>query len=643
MHTPETVLKSIKSIGNPQITGNGERIAYTLGYVDIDSGTHRSHLWLMQSDGSNNRQLTRDDATVGSPTWSPDDATIAYVVSGGKEHSIRLLSMDGGDSKPLITQYNPPMNLAWSPDGSQIAYSLKVDPDNPDGSPRKEGTPPPVRATKRLDYKLDGRGYLNEVRNQLFVLDVESGSTRQISSAVKNHDFPLWSPDGTEIAVKATGDNGRGSSLQLFSPDGGDPKDIGWPEGSIGVFSWSPDGSQILFSGYPTSSPQDEFYRYITATGEVIQSTKGLDFSPESGYPSASRPSQPVWVDDDKVIVNANYQGMTSLFGLDVTDGVDVQITIWEARQSGLSMDTSNSTLVQVYSSPESPGRLVKFDLKSHTLTTLLDPNKETLPPDSLPKVERITVDRGKFQIDAWVYLPPNLDEDGSYPVVLNVHGGPHNHHGFHWNGASQLIAAAGNIVISPNPRGSGSYGREFGEAVHGDWGGEDWLDDLAILDLVLERPYADSERCGIFGYSYGGYIASWAIGHTKRFKAAISGAPVYNFYSFYGTSDIGYNWCELQWKGDIFDPDQAPAILERSPHTHIRNAVTPTLILQGEDDFRCPVGQAEELFVHLKALGVETELVRYPDCSHGMQSSGPLEYRIDFYDRINTWFKERL
>lgn len=640
MFTPEKLIKSAKSIGSPQISGSGAHIVYTLGYIEGDK--NRSHLWVMDSNGENNRQLTWDDASVSSPIWSPDDEQIAFVTSRDETHEIQVLSMHGGNAHTLVSHPNQPRGLAWNPDGTRIAYSLKVDPNQArESSDKKLSTP--IQATTRLDYKFDGRGYLYESRNHLHVLDVESGSTRQLSSAIKDHEHPLWSPDGSQIAVKVTEQNGHVSRLHIFPLAGGDPTEIGWPKGSIGVCSWSPDQSQILFSGNPTPSPQLEMYRYITATGEVVQSTEGLDFSPESGYPSASQPSQPVWIDDDKVVINASYQGMTSLFGLDVTDGVDVQITIWEARQSGLSMDRSHTTLVQVQSSPETPGRLVKFDLKSHTLTTLLDPNADDFPVESLPQVERISVDRGDYQIDAWVYLPPNFDESGSYPVVLNVHGGPHNHHGFHWNTVSQTMAAAGNIVISPNPRGSGSYGREFGEAVHGDWGGEDWLDDLATLDKVLERPYADADRCGIFGYSYGGYIASWAIGHTDRFKAAIVGAPVYNFYSFAGTSDIGYNWCKIQWKGDVFDPAQAPAILERSPHTYIRNATTPTLILQGENDLRCPIGQAEELFVHLKTQGVETELVRYPECAHGMQSSGPLQYRIDFYDRINAWFAKYL
>lgn len=643
MLTPTKLFLETQTVGSPQISGNGEHIVYTLGYIDPETQKPLSNLWIMRSDGSENRQITWDDEKVSSPVWSPDDHSIAFVGLRDGEHFIRLLSLEGGDPQPLAEHYETPGSLAWSPDGKHLAYTLKVDPENPTGAKREENIPAPVRATSRLDYKHDGRGYINNARSQLFVLEVATRESRQISGEYKDHAFPLWSPDGAEIGVTVSDNSGMSSVIRLFPHAGGDAKEIGWAEGSVGLYSWSPDGSQILFTGYPRSSPQDEFWRYITATGDVIQATDGLDFQPESGYPTASSPSQPVWIDDDKVIVNASFQGMTSLFGLDVTDGVDVQITIWQSTHSGLSIDNAKNTIVQVYSSPETPSRLVKVDLHSREVTTLLDPNAEWLSPDSLPHVEHVSVERGDKTIDAWVYMPANFDPESTYPVILNIHGGPHNHHGFNWNAASQLLSAAGNIVISPNPRGSGTYGREFAESVWGDWGGEDWQDNLAILDFVLDRDYADSTRCGIYGYSYGGYMASWAIGQTHRFKAAIVGAPVYNLYSFFGTSDIGHNWGEVQWGGDVFDPEQTERIMQRSPSTHIHNAKTPTLILQGEDDQRCPVGQAEELFVHLKKLGVETELVRYPGCSHLMLGSGPTAYKIDYFTRCIEWFVERL
>ena len=636
MLSPEQLTLDVRTVGSPQISADGKHIVYTLGYVDAETRQAKSDLWLIQSDGADNRQLTFQEERVSAPVWSPDGTTIAFVATQGSVHSIRLLSMSGGESRVLVEHGTPPMGLAWKPGGSAIAYTLRVDAAN-------ELAPAAVRVTRRLDYKQDGKGYLSNARDQLFVVDVASGEREQLSSIAKDHAFPQWSPDGNRIAVTVSDANGFHSVINLIPVGGGEPEVIGWDEGEIGMYSWSPDGSQILFTGTPTISPQHEFWRYVIADKAVIASTTGLDFAPESGYPTASVPSWPVWIDDDKVIVNAGFQGMTSLFGLDVTDGVDVQITIWEATHSGLSVDANHTTIVQVASAPEYPSRLVKVDLHSHDVTTLLDPNAELLPVESLASVELVTVPCGDDRIDAWVYLPPDLDLEKRYPVVLDIHGGPHNRHGFIWNASAHLLAAEGMIVIAPNPRGSSSYGKEWAEAVWGDWGGEDWQDILAVLDYVLDRDYADAHRCGIFGYSYGGYMASWAIGQTDRFKAAVVGAPVFNFYSFAGTSDIGHNWTESQWGGNVLDPAQTAAIIERSPSTHIHNASTPTLILQGEADDRCPVGQGEELFVALAKRGVETEFVRYPGCSHLMRGSGPVDYRIDFNERVIEWFKRFL
>lgn len=634
MLTSDQLILKSRTVGSPQISPNGKHIVYTLAYIDTESLTPRSNLWMMNVDGSDNRQITFKAEKVSWPVWSPDSATIGFVATFDGKHHVSLLALDGGEARPVSEHNESPTGLAWSPDGRAIAYTMRVNPDANDG----DSIAPSVRVTRRLDYKQDGKGYLNNVRDQLFVVDIESGTTRQLTSEYRDHAFPHWSPDGDRIIVTASDQNGMRDLMQIYPATGGDPKEIGWPEGTIGLYSWSPDGSQILFTGYPTSSPQHEFYRYIVADDAIVPSTQGLDFAPEAGYPTASSPSWPVWIDDDKVIVNAGFQGMTSLFGLDVTDGVDVQITIWQATHSGLSVDDAHTTIVQTASGPEYPSRLVKVDLHSHEVTVLLDPNEELLPLDDLANVEYVTVARGGDSIDAWVYLPPDLDLEKRYPVVLDIHGGPHNRHGFVWNGMAHYLASAGYIVVAPNPRGSSSYGREWAEAVWGDWGGEDWQDILAVLDFVLDRDYADPQRCAIFGYSYGGFMASWAIGHTDRFKTAIVGAPVYNFDSFAGTSDIGHCWTEIQWGGDIFDPEQKPKIMEQSPSTYIHHATTPTLILQGEADDRCPVGQAEELFVALGKLGVETELVRYPGCSHLMRGSGPVSSRIDFNERVLAW-----
>ncbi|HWV22724.1 MAG TPA: S9 family peptidase [Thermomicrobiales bacterium] len=643
-YSPERFFFDLKSIGTPQISGDGTRIVYTLGQTERGTGKASSQLWLMNADGSNPRQLTRVGTSTSEPVWAPDDASIAFVSNRGEDgFSICVLPLAGGDARTIATHRQKPSGLAWSPDGTQLAYTVPVDPENPDETPRDPDMPAAVRVVRRIDYKQDNRGYLNDVRHQVMVVDVATGERRQVSSELKDHSAPAWSPDGTKIAAKISNRNGMHSTLAILPLDGANSTPIGWEDGSAGTWAWTPDGASILFSGYPTPSPQAEYYRYDLASGETTQLTDDLDFAPESGRPTIAGPSQPVWIDASTALVHGIRHGASGLWSIDLQSGELTRLAGWDATHAGLSVDAGCAVVVQTSSSTERSSTLVAYDFVSGETTTLLDPNADFFAETPPANVEKITVTRDGWDIDAWVYTPANLDEGTQYPLVLDVHGGPHGNHGYTWNLGAQLLASNGYVVVAPNPRGSGTYGRAFGEAVCGDWGGEDWQDLLAVLDDVESRPYVDGNRTAIYGYSYGGYMTSWAIGQTDRFKAAVCGAPVFNLLSFYGTSDIGHTFGETQWGGSLLDPKVAAFMAERSPSEHVHKAVTPTLIVHGEADDRCPIGQGEELFVGLLKAGVETEFARYPGGSHMMLRGGPVEHRIDYYTRVRGWLDRYL
>jgi dipeptidyl aminopeptidase/acylaminoacyl peptidase len=641
--TPDRILFDMKGVGSPRISRDGSRIAYIFSETERGTAKGRSHLWLMDADGGNQRQLTQGGSSTSEPVWSPDDSAIAFVSNRGKGHAICVLPIDGGEARVITTHARKPSGLEWSPDGAKIAYTVEVDPENPDEADRDPGLPPAVRAIRRIDYKQDNRGYLNDVRHQVMVVDVESGERRQISTDLKDHNYPQWSPDGTKLAAKISLRNGMNSTLGVYDVESGERIIIGWEDGGIGTWRWSGDGAFILFNGSETSSPHSEFFRYDVASGETRQLTSDLPFSPESGRPTISGPAQPVWLDDATALVHGTSAGAGGLWTVNAESGDVAEIARWDATHAGLSVDASGATVVQGQNDTTGSGRLVRVDRATGDVTVLLDPNADLFAEAPSAQVEKITVTRDGWDIDAWVHKPADFDENGSYPVILDVHGGPHGNHGFTFNAGAQILASHGYIVVAPNPRGSGTYGKEFGEAVHGDWGGEDWLDLLAVLDNVLENPWADADRTGIYGYSYGGYMTSWAIGQTDRFKAAVCGAPVFNLASFYGTSDIGHVFGDNQWGGSPLDPKVAAFMKERSPSEHIHKAVTPTLIVHGEADDRCPIGQGEEMFVGLLKAGVETEFVRYPGGSHMMLRNGPVQHRIDYYTRILAWFDKHL
>lgn len=639
--SPDRAIFDLESISVAKISRDGSRIAYIHSSTERDTAKSTSHLWLINTDGSQPRQLTQTGSATSDPVWSNDDSSIAFVSKRGDDFAICILPIDGGEARTITTHAQRPADLAWSPDGLQIAYNVPVDPENPDEAARDDDAPPAVRVVRRIDYKQDGRGFLNDVRHQVMVVDVASGERRQVSGELFDHVKPQWSPDGTTLATKIPNRNGMHSQIGLIPVDGGDVVRIGWDDGGIGVWAWSNDGSFILFDGYPRSSPQTEFYRYDLGSAEIRQLTDDLDFDPESGYPTISGPAQPVWLDDTTALVHGSRAGRSGLWTINAESGEISEIEYWKATHAGLSVDASGNLVVQGRTDLEGPGKVIVFDRDSGETNVILDVNRDLFAETPAVSVEPFTIDRDGWKIDAWLYKPADFDESKQYPLVIDVHGGPHGAHGYTFNIGAQVLAANGILVVTSNPRGSSGYGREFGEAVRGDWGGEDWRDLQAVVDEVESRPYVDVSRTGIYGYSYGGYMTSWAIGQTDRFKAAVCGAPVFHLHSFYGTSDIGHVFGESQWGGTPLEVGDW--MVERSPSTHIHKAVTPTLIVHGEADDRCPIGQGEEMFVGLLKVGCETEFVRYPGGSHLMLRGGSVQHRIDYYTRILTWFQKHL
>lgn len=633
----------LDSIGIPAavISHDGTKVAFVRSETGRETLKTQSEIWTIPAAGGDPAQLTHDGTTYSNPVWERGDNAILAVRKGDDLHEIVRVPLDGGDPDVLTSHRGKPASLTISPDGRTLAYVVNKDPDNPDEQPRDPDRPEPVRVIRRIDYKQDSRGLINNVRQQVHTLDLESGERRQVSTELIDHAFPQWSPDGARIAVKCVLMNGMRSMLRIYDLTTGTAKDITDPAGNVGTFVFTPDGSGIVFSGTREPTPQHDYFALDLASGVARQITTDTSFEPVTGRPAVSEAAQPVWLDDTSVLVAGTYHGSSGLFRIDTASGDIDEIAMAPATRADLSIDDAHRLVVQTSADPTGPGKIVIRDLAADEERLLFDANEGR--HTDLASVEQITINRDGWEIDVWVTYPHDFDSTKTYPLVLEVHGGPHNHHGYAWALGPQNLAAHGFIVASPNPRGSGTYGRAFADAVHGDWGGEDWLDQLAVVDHFAAQPWIDADRIGIYGYSYGGFMTSWAIGQTDRFKAAVCGAPVFDFQSFYGTSDIGHVWCADQWGGPLDDPCVASFMQERSPSRHIHKAVTPTLIVHGEADHRCPIGQGEELYIGLRKAGVETEFIRYPGCAHLMLRSAPTDYRIDYYTRVADWFTRHL
>jgi dipeptidyl aminopeptidase/acylaminoacyl peptidase len=639
--TPETLIYDIATAAEPQISPDGRRIVYALGQAVRGKKQPSSQLWMCNLDGSNARRLTWIGDRNAMPRWSPDGQRLAFVSDRVKQRGLFVLDLDGGEARE-ITRHNVPIGeIAWSPDGQRLAYVANFDPDNPDERDPAPDEPPRVRVTRRIDYKQDNRGYLEDVRPQLWIVDAGTGERRMVTREAVDHAFPQWSPDGATIAVKIAHRNGLTSQLGLVDVATGEVQRVGNDEGVVGCWAWSPDGSRLLIAGDTAQTWQLDLFVYDLASRELRRLTDDLFCQPDAGFPTVVGPSQPVWLDNRRAIFHAIEHGMSGLYSVDTETGAVERITQWQGLHTGLSVDAARSVAVQAQSSLEGTGEVIVTDLHTLQSRVITAHNQELFAAAPPAAWERFDVQRGDVTIEAWLLKPYGWEPGKRYPLVLDIHGGPNSWYGYGFNAVQQALAGAGFFVLFTNPRGSGSYGRAFTQQVIRDWGGEDYLDLMAAVDHACQRDDVDPSRLGVYGYSYGGFMSSWIIGHTDRFAAAVIGAPVVNLVSFYGTADIGWIFGPLQIGGT---PDECPEEYRfRSPLTYLDRARTPTLILHGEADDRVPIGQGEELVVALKQAGCPVEFVRYPEGSHAMLRTGYPAHRRDYLERVVGWFRKHL
>jgi dipeptidyl aminopeptidase/acylaminoacyl peptidase len=639
--SPSRLVYGFSNAADPRVSPSGTRIAHVIAETSQETHQTTSHLWVRNIDGANPCQLTWTGRRNGLPRWSPDGRSLTFVSDRTDPNAIFVLSMEGGEPRQVLAHPTTITDLAWSPDGASIAFTAPFDPINPAAAKPAEGEAPAVRVTSRLDYKQDNRGYLGDARTQVFVADVATGEHRMVTGTPVDHNFPAWSPDGALIAVQVPNRNGMCSQLALVPARGGEVRVFGPELGVVATWAWSPDGRTIALTGDTEQTWQTDFFLLDVASGSIRRITTDLECLPVAGFPTIEPPSQPVWLDDHRLLFHAVRSGASGLYTIDLQTGAVEQVEGAQSLRSGLSTDSAHRYVVQGLASLDSVGEIHVFDRQDGTarvITRQSAPVFESTPP---ARWERFDVQRDGLTIEAWLLTPPGFDPAKKYPVVLDVHGGPNGFYGYGFNNVQQLLATNGFALLFCNPRGSSSYGRDFTLRVAKDWGGEDYRDLLAVVDAALGRPYLDPERVGIYGYSYGGYITAWAISQSNRFKAAVCGAPCFDLESMFGTSDISHHFGVLQWGGAPHEDREWYAT--HSPSQFAHNTRTPTLIIHGEADERCPIGQGEQMFVTLKKAGCEVEFARYPGGSHLLQRVGPPEHRADVLTRTLAWFKTHL
>ncbi len=613
---------------SPQIAPDGSRIIYSRTHFDIMTDSSKSELWMIDEDGTHLPLLGGQPA--GSPRWSPDGTRIAYVTSKDGKAQIHCYWIDEDKTAALSRLTEGPGSITWSPDGKQIAFSMRVPsakkpfarlPAKPKGA---KWANPPTMITK-LQYRADGRGFLPEGFQQIFVLSADGGSPRQITSGDFDHGGNIcWTPDSKHIIISANRHpdhefQPRNSELYRISLDDRSIVQVTDRVGPDSSPALSADGQHLAFTGFDDKLLGHQNSRLYVMNPDG-SNRRMLTESLDRGVGS------PVWSEKHQGFLFTYTDQGNSKLGLARLDGS------WEKLADNLGSNATgrpytrggavtvadNGTVAFCITTPKHPGDLARL-VAGGSVERLTNLNRDLLDHKTLGKVEvmRFLSSYDKKEVQSWIIKPPKFDPEQKYPMILEIHGGPFSAYGDVFTAELQLMATAGYVVLYVNPRGSTSYGEDFANEIHHNYPGQDYDDLMTAVDELIKKGYVDENRLFVTGGSGGGVLTSWIVGNTSRFRAAVVAKPVINWYSFALTSD-GYNYFYKYWFPG-YPWDHVEEYMARSPISLVGNVTTPTMLLTGEEDYRTPMSESEQYYQALKLRGIDTALVRIPGASHGI------------------------
>ena len=632
---------------DPQISPDGKTIVYVRRSMDKLADRDVGALWTIDLASGDHRPLVTG-ASATSPRWAPDGKRLVYTTATNGKPEIRVLYLDSGRSFSLAQFTEGPSEAVWSPDGKTIAFTMFVPgekpgfakpPSAPDGATWSE----PVKVFDDLQFRADGAGYLKDGATHVFTLPVDGGTPRQVTSGEASLQQPAWLDNDTLLASGNLAEDRDMDPIEseiyavelsdlsvraLTTRDGPDYSPV-----------VSPDGKRIAWRGYDDqvlSYQQDNLY---VMNADATGSTElAADFFGSF--------DQTVWAPDGKSLLSlVGDFGVLSLYrtGLDgettriVTDIGGASIGRPYADGSFSVSGGKRPVVAYTAGFADRPSEVGAAGLDGKGRQVLTALNDDLIPYLDMPKMEEIKVASshdGK-EIEAWVYLPPDFKADGSFPMLLEIHGGPFQMYGPYYSSELQRYAAEGYVTVWANPRGSTGYGEEFAQAIDKAYPGNDYDDLMTVVDDLVARKYVSEERLFVTGGSGGGILTAWIVTKTDRFAAAASIKPVINWMTMALAADIA-QYVRRHWiRADPWtDPE---AFLKFSPIRYVDKVTTPTLMMVGEEDFRTPTWEAEQFYTGLKMNGVDTALVRIPGASHGI--TGRPSRLIALTDNIMGWF----
>jgi len=639
----------LRQVSDPQVSPGGHRVAYVVTSVDQEVDEYLSHIWVTALDGGEPEQVTRGPQKDSSPRWSPDGRTLAFVSNRKDKRNQVWLIGEIGEPWQLTDVVRGATNPAWSPDGKTILFQTKTRTDgetkqDDKKTPQEKNLP---RVITELTYRFDGEGQYDDSFSHIWTIPSAGGKAKQITAGDFNDGQAAWSPDGKTIVFAANREAHSGEfpqqrdiwTVPARGPAGGrELRKLTPSKGPSSLPTWSPDGKTIAFTGHQRGEgfssatshlwvvPSDGSDKPHALTEKLDRSVLGIPAGQAIAWTPGSR----------EIVFLGQDGGAVRVYRVPAVGGEAVAVTDPERWASAISLTNAGSAVISAIS-PVNPGELYALLLVGGEPKQLTHHNDEFLAAVNLCKPEPFTFKGADgWDIPGLIIKPSDFKPGQKYPLVLDIHGGPHGAHGQTFSPGFQQHAAEGYAVLLVNPRGSAGYGEPFTHACVGDWGGNDYEDLMRGVDWAIEQGIADPERLLVTGYSYGGFMTSWVVGHTNRFRAAVCGAPVSDLVSFYGESDIGTTFGQFEHGGPVWERwDEYRA---RSPLFHIKNCRTPFMLLHWEGDLRCPIGQSEELFAVLKKLGREVVFLRYPGAFHTYVTHAPSQ-RVDAITRTGEWF----